>query len=204
MASDPIKSGLNWYAYAESNPSTYWDANGLWTFAFGGEVALNILYLEKIGGGGGLVIDGHGNVGLYWYPFGGGGSYTAGKFFDVGLSGTFSITTADTIFDLQGWGTSVGVSVTLPEYYGLTIGIDYTFGATDSAPIHGITVSVGVAIKAPLDFHTSVSYTHVEKLFSIPEIRDNIYNQVRAYYYKFICERIRQEVERITDGRIRW
>ncbi len=29
MASDPIKSGLNWYLYANGNPATYWDPNGL-------------------------------------------------------------------------------------------------------------------------------------------------------------------------------
>ncbi len=29
MASDPIKSGLNWYLYVEGNPATYWDPTGL-------------------------------------------------------------------------------------------------------------------------------------------------------------------------------
>ncbi len=29
MASDPIKDGLNWYLYANGNPATYWDPNGL-------------------------------------------------------------------------------------------------------------------------------------------------------------------------------
>jgi len=29
MASDPIKSGLNWYQYANGNPATYWDPDGL-------------------------------------------------------------------------------------------------------------------------------------------------------------------------------
>ena len=29
MASDPIKSGLNWYLYVEGNPATYWDPDGL-------------------------------------------------------------------------------------------------------------------------------------------------------------------------------
>ena len=29
MAMDPAKDGLNWYQYAFSNPTTYWDPNGL-------------------------------------------------------------------------------------------------------------------------------------------------------------------------------
>ena len=30
MARDPAKDGLNWYQYALSNPTTYWDPSGLW------------------------------------------------------------------------------------------------------------------------------------------------------------------------------
>ena len=30
MAVDPVKDGLNWYQYAGSNPTTYWDPTGLW------------------------------------------------------------------------------------------------------------------------------------------------------------------------------
>ena len=33
MASDPIKESLNWYWYANSNPATYWDYNGLFLVA---------------------------------------------------------------------------------------------------------------------------------------------------------------------------
>lgn len=29
LAMDPIKDGLNWYQYASSNPTTYWDPTGL-------------------------------------------------------------------------------------------------------------------------------------------------------------------------------
>lgn len=64
---------------------------------------------------------------------------------------------------------------------------------------------MGVAIKAPFKIHTTVTIeTIVHKLLSLSEVRDDIYNKTMAYYYKFVCDRAREEIKRITCGRIQW
>ena len=42
MSVDPIKSGLNWYLYANGNPATYWDPNGWEAIIIGTDVITNV------------------------------------------------------------------------------------------------------------------------------------------------------------------
>jgi hypothetical protein len=77
--------------------------------------------MASIGGSGGVVVDGHGNVGLTGSLAGGGGTPSAG----IGV--TVSITTADKMTDLGGLGVEGGISVT-PTIVGPSIGVDIVGG----------------------------------------------------------------------------
>ncbi len=206
MASDPIKSGLNWYAYAESNPSTYWDADGLDTYAIGMEIGGSILGLRgsfDIG----IVVDDHFNVGVFVTGAVGGGTpsdvvFEIIRLLDlgsVGISGIFSYTNADTIQGFAGEGTSIGGSINIGEPAGVSIGFDVTIGYNkEGPPVYGFTVSLGAAAKLPFEMHGVATKTWVFTYDDISQtVGKFVYDHITSYFVKMICEKQRDDMQKI-------
>ena len=192
MSVDPIKSGLNWYSYAESNPSTYWDANGLWTFAVGYEGAITVPNAIRGALGTALIIDDKLNLGIITY-IGGGGGFPSG----AGISRIFSVTTADTIFDAKGLGGAVGFSITGAHISG---GLEFSIGtAQDNSPVFGFTLSIGAAISMPIEIHGEGTKTYLTSLTFVSDYVKKTLNEAWSdfekqwsYFSKIMCQKMRK------------
>ena len=206
MASDPIKSGLNWYLYANGNPATYWDPNGLDTYAIGGEVSGSLLgFRGSVDVG--IVVDDHFNVGFFVTGALGGGTpsdivFEFTRLLDLasaGVSGIFSYTNADTIKDIAGKGTSVGGSINIGEPIGASVGFEITTGYNKNGPpVYGFTVSLGAEAKLPFEMHGVATETWVFTYDDISQtVGKFVYDHVTSYFVKIICEKQRERIEKI-------
>jgi len=162
---DPMT--LHKYLYCLNNPINGIDPQGLWTihvmlsgiFSFGP----SLMYQK------GIVLDDKGNVGWITtsndpHPIEGIGDWGLGLGTPaVGAGVAVGLTNADTIFDLQGAGTSVGGSVGRPGW-GLSIGVDYLKGVQRNGEYYNgfeVTPGVGKAGLAGLEAHGHATWTTV-------------------------------------------
>jgi RHS repeat-associated protein len=97
---DPGKDGMNWYAYCNDNPINNFDPDGRETVGLGGSASA--AFLARLGVSGTIVIDDKGNIGFAL------GGDVGGGFPNASAGGAAQITTANTIFDLNGPSTNVG------------------------------------------------------------------------------------------------
>lgn len=168
-----IRQSGNLYVYAMNNPLSFIDPSGETTFALGGEAAA--AFLLKLGVSGQLVIDDKGNFGVILAGSGGGGTPSAG------ISGTFTMTNADTIFDLSGVGFATGGSAA----FGLpvSLGIDVIGGtAQDGTAVVGGQIAVGVSTPWP-EGHGELSCTGVISLNWLPKwMKNGISNLINGTY----------------------
>ena len=84
------------YLYVRNNPIIYLDPLGLVTYGYG--LSGNAAFLLRAEGSASIVIDYHGNVGIM-LSFGGGAGTPV-----IGGAKTYTVTAADTIYDLRKWG----------------------------------------------------------------------------------------------------
>jgi RHS repeat-associated protein len=135
------------YLYCGNNPLNMVDPTGLWTLYLTGTA------MGSFGWSGvrqsGIVIDDDGNVGWINITGGGAGSPAAG------LGGSVGWTNADTIFDIQGTGLTLGGS-----YIGL--GGEYIMGKQRSGELyHGVEFTwMPVGTEIP-EIHVQVTHTTV-------------------------------------------
>jgi hypothetical protein len=134
------------------------DPTGETTYSVGGTAAA--AFLLQLGLSGNLVIDDKGNVGIIPGLTIGGGTPSASA------GGIITVTTANTIFDLNGIGFSAGGSAAfgLPVY----IGGDTIVGtAKDGTPVYGVAISVGGGTPWP-EGHANISISGVISLNWLP------------------------------------
>lgn len=107
MSKDPLDAlTLRAYGYASDNPTNTIDPNGLWTVQVGlPSFIANIGPLGVVGSVG-LVLDGHGNFGVYEML---GGGLGAGAEATAGVSGDYS--TAECASDLAGYFVQTTVAL---------------------------------------------------------------------------------------------
>jgi len=156
-----------------SNPLKFIDPSGEITFAIGGEAAA--AFLLRLGVSGQLVIDDKGNFGIILSGEGGGGTPAAS------ISGTFTMTNADTIFDLSGLGFGGGGSAAfgLP----ISLGIDVIGGATKNGiPVYGGQIVIGASTPWP-EGHGFLSYSGVISLNWLPNwLKNEISDIINRIY----------------------
>lgn len=152
-----INQSSNLYAYVLNNPIKYKDYNGFWTVAVEGE--LSFAFGIRLSIGIQLVMDDNGNIGLIFYGAGGGGFPTASG------SGTFTVTSADTIYDLKGVGFTVGGSGNIPIGISPSVGIETSGGNSQNGnPVIGATASFGISITLPfipVEMHGEITASNV-------------------------------------------
>lgn len=162
---------FNRYSYVYNNPLRYTDPYGWWTISIPGIVF-------EGGAGGGVevsiafVIDGHGNACIVWSVGGGGYGGIAG-------SGGLQIqwTSADTIFDLEGWSSQSGGSTDVPNIYvgraGFHTGIEYILGFNNQ--YHGININLGLGMGiGPLELHSVIMVTNMIWQYSLNDLIQGI------------------------------
>ena len=175
LAIDPIKDGGNWYQYCFSNPTTYYDPNGLTVIAVGYDISE--AFGIRVGIGVQIAFDDKGNIGLVKYSTIGGGFPTLGF-----GGGTVSLYSADEIWDLNGVGVAIGGGVN-GTVLGLPISgsVEISFGsARDGSTVFGITGALKPEAAFPVDMHGVMVMTSVTKL-NIPwEQVEPIRNTVMA------------------------
>lgn len=129
---------INLYAYVQGDPLTGVDPMGLWTMNLGLSFSIQagpINISENVG----LVIDGHGNLGVYQSPYAGVG---AGAHGEVGLS--LGGSNAETINDLNGPFAQASVGAGVVGDAGLT---GYTGNSPDGT-VYGGEVNIGLGFGA--------------------------------------------------------
>lgn len=151
MAMDPVKDGGNWYQYCYSSPVIYMDPNGLWVIAVGG--TMGATGLLGAGMGGQIAVDGHGDVSVYSFAYGGAG--TPSKT----LSLSVSFYWADSVHDLQGLSYSYGAGLNA-EVLGLMLPINATIDIShgqlnDGSLVWGVTLTGRPIDLIPIEFHFS-------------------------------------------------
>ena len=110
-----------------------------------------------------IAIDKSGNIGVN-FSLGGGGCTSPGASF----TRTFSVSSAETIYDLAGWGVDIGGSIMIP-IQGTPIsaggGYDFSVGKDKNGDIYFTsTFSEGVGVGyLPVEFHAQVTYTWTPK-----------------------------------------
>lgn len=157
------------YLYVRNNPIIYLDPLGLVTYGYG--LSGNAAFLLRAEGSASIVIDHHGNVGIM-LSFGGGAGTPV-----IGGAKTYTVTAADTIYDLRKWGGTAGVAVA-PATVG--VGIDYVqvgFDKKSMAP--GIMFSVDAEAKPWAEGHATASYSYVFGVNLSPYIKDLINGGIR-------------------------
>jgi RHS repeat-associated protein len=151
---------LHRYLYCRNNPVNMVDPQGLWTFHIQGSVSATMIGSFVVQAG--IVIDDNGNVGWMvtrsrlnipggyddWVGFGT-PSVSAG----IAIGGT----NADTIFDLQGRGLSIGGSVKLPML-GMVTGDFLTGNQRNGNPYYGFEITPGFLL-SPLLCEVHVQQT---------------------------------------------
>ncbi|MCR9095049.1 MAG: DUF6531 domain-containing protein [bacterium] len=158
VSADPIgqRGGLHLYQYARNSPSQALDPMGLFTFSVGQFTA------GGAGAGGqaqlALVADDDGNVGIA-LTYGVGAEIGAGA--STGIVGGLS--SADTIFDLEGDSTVTGASAG----EGAVAGVDVVdFNSRSGSDEFGVEVQFGLGAGTPVEAHVIPSTTIVEPLFN--------------------------------------
>jgi RHS repeat-associated protein len=159
ISEDPkgLAGGINLYAYTRNNPTNLRDPSGLWGT---GQVGIGGggSFLGPIGGvfGGGLAVDGQGNVGLYGY-YGLGLGTGAGGNLGLQLLGSNGCT----IDDLKGKfaGTSLGAGD------GAAGAADGFAGSSPHGPVTGGGVTLGAGIGG--SSFGGGTYTWVIPLFNL-------------------------------------
>jgi RHS repeat-associated protein len=129
---------LHKYLYCFNNPTTYVDLNGKWA------MYVTFTSLASFGGSGmgqlGFAWDDDGNFGLMAMRGIGAGTPDAG----IGVN-FFSLTSADTIYDLEGVGGSIGGSVKTP--WGSSFGMEYVTGrGRNKESWHGLELNLGISL----------------------------------------------------------
>ena len=150
------------YLYVENGPLTKVDLLGTITFGIGGEGAA--AFLARVAGGGQLVFDTKGHVGIMVYIGAGGG------FPSLSGSGTFTATNAPSIGDLAFWGVAGGGSATIPV--GIFAGAGLGFEVMSTGQYFGVTTSLGVSTSLPeahgeLTFSGIIDITGILKFFGL-------------------------------------
>ena len=152
-----IQSG-NLYVYAMNNPNKYVDPSGCITVAIGGDISAALGL--RLGLSGQIVVDDNENVGFAIGGVLGGGMPAASAV------GTFTVTNADTIFDLNGTGFAVGGSA--------LVGIDGVVGESQNGvPVYGIQIGKGISTVFP-ELHGELSKTSVVSLNWLPSSIKNL------------------------------
>lgn len=134
--------GLNLFAYCLNDPNNSIDNTGLITVGIGVEGSVTLKDGYRISGGTQFVADSEGQRGSILYTSGGIG--TEAK---PGGVVTITITNANSLDELEGWGESSGISFT--KY-----GVECVSGAT----YKGVTISLGIVEP---EIHTEGTYTKV-------------------------------------------
>lgn len=162
-----IKQSGNLYVYCANDPVFHVDPTGRVTYAAGGDVAA--AFVLRLGVTGQFVVDDDGNVGFLVSGAVGAGTPSAS------VAAVTTVTFADTIFDLEGKGKSIGASGSL--------GFDYVDGtARDNSTVRGYQVSKGVSA-TPIEAHWDTTKTVVYSLNHMPEwfkndVRQAVYSSV--------------------------
>ena len=195
MAMDPVKDGGNWYQYCYSNPLRYWDPNGLWVVAVGG--TMGAAGLLGTGMGGQIAIDGHWNVAVYSFAYGGAGTISKTTSLSV------SYYWADSVHDLQGLSYSYGAGIN-SSALGFPIPINGTIDIShgrldDGSLVWGVTLTGKPMEFIPIEFHFNM--VKAEELLSgnlvdfgnevfqgvmnmLDEVKD-IVNALKSYFSVF-------------------
>ena len=109
---------------------------------------------QAVFGSAGIAADMQGNIGLVVAAGGGAG------FPSTGATYFQTYTSAPTIYKLNGVGSQVGGSISVP---GAAVGAEYVlFADSDTAePYHGLTVFAGPALEIPVELHAEVGTAKV-------------------------------------------
>jgi RHS repeat-associated protein len=167
-AKDPVRfSGgdTNLYSYAHQDPVNFVDPTGLWTLQFGGEAGGSLI--AAFGLGGGVVIDGEGNVGIYATHKEGVNTVLAPSI-SAGFGLSLSLD-SDTIMDAAGTSTEVSISVGA----GPQVCTGYSQGDNSS---FNLGIGLGAGIEAFVGkSHTSVQ--HIANVNDYPGGQDAFFDQ---------------------------
>ena len=179
--------GLNMFTYCICSPVTLYDPSGRLTIAagidasaaFGLAVGMSLQY----------VFDLHGNYGVLVTAALGGGTPAAS------VSYIASITNADTIWDLEGIGISVGGS----SY----VGADFTVGtARDKSAVFGVQGSLSlVSAEVPIELHGVMTYSFILAEESIPlYLREELREQTIMLYREYMLSTVSKPHTRKRTG----
>jgi RHS repeat-associated protein len=161
LEADPIgqRGGINLYPYVQSNPLNFIDPHGLLTFRVGkyGGAGLGLGGQHQVV----LVLDTCGNVGVA-VTLSGGEYLGAGA--STGLVG--GVSTANTIFDEQGWSMQIGGS----GGEGGTVGFEVGRWGNAREGFWSAEAQVGLGGGFPFEAHWFAAYTWVDKLTTLPGV----------------------------------
>ena len=171
LAMDPIKDGGNWYQYCYSNPLRYWDPNGLFVVGLGMDFSASASARGGIGAQ--IIVDDKFNVGIATYSAWGGGTPS------IGLGGTITFSTANTIYDYGGnslviGGGINGAVVGVP----LTGSIEVSVSLGSSPTTYAITFLGGPGVAFPVEAHAVYVTTRVKPILVNSEIGRNLLSYI--------------------------
>ena len=145
----------NLFVYCMNNPIIYRDLAGAWTVGI--SIGANLTLFLGVSIGIGMYWDDNGNFEIQWSYTCPGVDNTIGTgVADVGVGGTFQVTKVDTVYDLHGIITSVGVSGGSGWYVGGDV-ITLNTAADIDAEINGFQITGGFG--AGLDIHVNQTNT---------------------------------------------
>ena len=169
--------GLNMFTYCICSPVTLYDPSGRLTIAAG--VDASAAFGLAVGMSLQYVFDLHGNYGVLVTAALGGGTPAAS------VSYITSITNADTIWDLEGIGISVGGSS--------FVGADFTVGtARDKSAVFGVQGSLSlVSAEVPIELHGVMTYSFILAEESIPlYLREELREQTIMLYREYMLSTV--------------
>ena len=137
---------LHKYLYCYNEPIDYVDLTGARAYyvTFTSTASAGWSGIGQMG----FAWDNEGNVAFMVLRGLGAGSPEASMGFSLG------ITSAKTIYDLEGIGGDVGGSVKTP--WGFTAGAEYIFGGSGDAGYHGLEINIGLSL-APAEIHGHIT-----------------------------------------------
>ena len=175
--------GYNLFAYCNNNPIMFTDPNGTWTVSF--SIGANLMLLVGVHIGVGVAFDDDGNIEVQWsYSVPGVNDTISVGFADLSIMGTAQYTNADTVEDLYGLSTALGVSAGT----NFSIGGDIVYSGEpleDNPDVVGFQLTGGFSA-IPLNARVTSSQTKELMRIKSADAIDEIVSSGDSTYYPFL------------------